>query len=399
MILEKDDIPKEEFEKRIKRLQKKLTEMNIDFSIIQYKSDLYYYSGTGESCLLFVPQEGESILFARRVLDRIKEETIIENIVPIHRTSEIINYLEKKEFELGKKGLVGLEGDVLPYDLFQKFAKLFPEKKVISIGRVLREIRSSKSKNEISHIAKAAKILDEVHSNVPEIIKPGMTEIEASGLLYAEMRKNGAQASVRSRDFYTEAGGNGLVLSGLNTGISSYTLTATAGPGLHQSNPWGPSRKKIKHDELVLVDISTTYKGYIADETRCYVFGNPSDSIKELYYQSWLCEKKVVELLKVGKKVSEIYMESYEFAKELGLDKTMMLGGQIPFLAHGVGLELNDFPVIIRRSDYMIQEGNVLAVEPKLIFPNRMTLGSENTYAVEKTKVKQLTHAPQPLIE
>lgn len=73
-----------------------------------------------------------------------------------------------------------------------------------------------------------------------------MTEIEASGLLYAEMRKNGAQASVRSRDFYTEAGGNGIVLSGINTGISSYTLTATAGPGLHQSNPWGPSKKKDK---------------------------------------------------------------------------------------------------------------------------------------------------------
>ena len=76
-----------------------------------------------------------------------------------------------------------------------------------------------------------------------------------------------------------------------------------------------------------------------------------------------------------------------------------MLGGEIPFLAHGVGLELNDYPVITRKFDYVLKEGNVLALEPKLIFPGKLTLGSENTYAIKNGKVIVLTNAPHPLLE
>ncbi|MHA1302928.1 MAG: M24 family metallopeptidase [Candidatus Heimdallarchaeaceae archaeon] len=398
MILEKDFIPKNEFVERIKRHQSEIRERGIDFSIIQYKSDLYYYSGTGQSCILVIPREEEPILFARRVMERVKEESAIDNIVPIRRTKELYNELKERDIEV-EEGKLGLEGDVLPAEMYLKIAQIFPKKEAVSIGMLLRILRSVKSKNEIEAIRGAAKILDEVHENILEIIKPGMTEIEASGKLYAEMRKLGAQAAVRSRDFYTEAGGNGMILSGTNSGIASYTLTATAGPGLHQSNPWGPNQKKIKEEELVLVDISATYNGYIADETRCYVFGKVSDTIKERYYKAWQCEKKVAELMKEGKKVSAVYEEAYEFAREIDVEKEMMLGGEIPFLAHGVGLELNDLPVIVKRMDYVLKEGNVLAVEPKLIYPGEMTIGSENTYVVQKQSVKALTNAPHQLLE
>ena len=398
MILEQDYFPESEFTNRINVHQRELEKNNLDFSVIQYKSDLYYYSGTGQSCILVIPREGDAILFGRRDIDRIKQESFLDNLIQIRRTNEIYNHLKERGLEV-KGGEFGLEGDVLPADMFQKAEKIFPEKEACSIGPLLREIRSIKSEREIAVLKESARILDEIHSMSPDVIKEGMTEIDVSVKLYSEMRIRGAQPTVRSRDFYTETGGIGLVLSGVNTSISSYTITATAGPGLHQSNPLGPSFKKIKQGELIFVDFSLAYKGYITDETRCYVIGKVPDDIKERYQSAWEIEEYMKKIMRDGKLVSEIYQQTYEFAEELGFDKELMLGGQIPFLGHGVGLELSEPPVITRNSNYKISEGNVIALEPKLIYPNEMVIGSENTYVVRKNKCEQITNAPQPLLD
>ncbi|MHA1686814.1 MAG: M24 family metallopeptidase [Candidatus Heimdallarchaeaceae archaeon] len=398
MILEQDYFTKEDFLIRVQKHQQALKEVNIDFSVIQYKSDLYYYSGTGQSCILIIPAENDPILFVRRVLERTKEEAKLEHLIPIRRTKELYQHLKEHKIPV-EGGKFGFEGDVLPYDMAQKIISTFPNKTPVSIGHVLRMIRSVKSEKEIKVMAESAKILDEVHTLVPELIKEGMTEVELSGKLYAEIRKRGGQALVRSRDFYTEAGGNGLVLSGKNSGVASYTLTASAGPGLHQSNPFGPSKKKLHAGEMVLVDLSVSYNGYITDETRCYEVGNVETDIVEKYALQRQIEQKMVELMRIGKNTMEIYKETYDFAKELNIEKNLMLGGEIPFLAHGVGLELNDYPVITRKFDYVLKEGNVLALEPKLIFPGKLTLGSENTYAIKNGKVIVLTNAPHPLLE
>lgn len=398
MILPPDIFTKEDFHARIKQHQEALKHEEIDFSIIQYKSDLYYYSGTGQSCVLVIPAEEEPILFVRRVLERAKEETKIGTVIPLKRTKELYTLLKKEKISVDQ-GKFGFEGDVLPYDMAQKIITTFPNKKPVSIGRLLRMIRSIKSEKEIEVLKQSAKILDEVHTLIPELIREGMTEIELSGMIYAETRKRGAQAMVRSRDFYTEAGGNGLVLSGVSSGIPSYTLTATAGPGLHQSNPWGSSKKKLKAGEMVLVDLSVSYNGYITDETRCYGVGKVSEELIERYRQQMAIEKKIAEMMIKGRNTKDIYREAYEFAEELNLRKYLMLGGEIPFLGHGVGIELNDYPVITRSFDYVLQEGNVVALEPKLIYPREIVLGSENTYIIKNGKAVAITHAPHPLMD
>ena len=398
MILEHDFFPKKEFLKRIENHQKELVETKIDFSIIQYKSDLYYYSGTGQSCILVIPAECEPLLFGRRDINRIKQETALDNVFTIKNTREIFSQLKDWGVRI-KGGKFGLEGDILPADMYHKAEKIFPEKQAVSIGHLLRKIRSVKSKNEIDVLKKSANILDEIHELVPSIIKEGMTEIDVSSRLNTEIRIRGAQSTVRSRDFYTETGCIGLVLSGTNTAISSYTLTATSGPGIHQSNPSGSSFKKIKLGEIIFVDFSLAYKGYITDETRCHVLGQASDEIKDRYQKTWEFEKFMSNKMKKGKRVSEIYHETYDFADELGVKNELMLGGQIPFLGHGVGLELSEPPIITRKSNYILKKGNSIALEPKLIYPNKMVIGSENTYVISKNGTIQITNAFQPLLE
>jgi len=168
---------------------------------------------------------------------------------------------------------------------------------------------------------------------------------------------------------------------------------------LHQSYPFGSSEKKIQKNELILVDMSISYKGYITDETRCYVIGKVPQKIKKRYEIAYSLEQKLASLLKEGNKIKDVYNETYAFAKKLDVDKYLMLGGEIPFLAHGVGLELNDLPVITKKNEDKLSNRNVVAVEPKLIYPREMAIGSENTYIVTTTRTEQITNAPQPLLE
>ncbi len=398
MILEQDIFTKNDISERIRTLQKELQKEEIDFSLIMYKSDLYYYSGTGQSCILTIPMEGEPILFARRLKERIEEETKLDEIVPIRSSKEIYKELKERGLKV-EEGRMGLEADVIPAEMYKKTEEIFPNKEAVSIGNTLRMIRAVKDEKEIELLKKSAKILDEVQELVPDIVKEGMTEVELSGKLYAEMRIRGGQAAVRSRDFYTEGGGNGFVLSGNNTALATYTLTATGGPGLHQSNPFGPNMKKIKEGELILVDLSIAYNGYITDETRCYTIGKANQKIKERYQLQLDVENEMAKLMREGKNAMEVYAETYEYAKERGIKENLMGGGEIPFLAHGVGLELNDFPVITKRFDYMLQKGNVLAAEPKLNYYGEMTIGSENTYVVKKNNAETITKAPHPILE
>ena len=61
------------------------------------------------------------------------------------------------------------------------------------------------------------------------------------------------------------------------------------------------------------------------------------------------------------------------------------------FLAHGIGIELAEFPYISANHDYPIEDGMVFAIEPKMVFPKKGACGIENTVLLEKGGYRILT--------
>ena len=68
---------------------------------------------------------------------------------------------------------------------------------------------------------------------------------------------------------------------------------------------------------------------------------------------------------------------------------------QVRFVAHGVGLELDEFPVVAPKFDIPIEAGTVFAVEPKIFFPGVGGIGTENTYVITEGGCERLTVSPQ----
>ena len=85
-------------------------------------------------------------------------------------------------------------------------------------------------------------------------------------------------------------------------------------------------------------------------------------------------------------------------AREAGLHEYFMGHRQkAGFVGHGVGIEINELPVIAPRSRDILQENNVIALEPKFVIPKTGAVGIENTYVVTPDGLKPLTNTPEGL--
>lgn len=74
-------------------------------------------------------------------------------------------------------------------------------------------------------------------------------------------------------------------------------------------------------------------------------------------------------------------------------------GEQAKFVGHGVGLELDEMPVLAKRFNVPLQLNQTIAVEPKFVFPGLGVVGIENTFVVGKEGGYRLTSMSGALIE
>ena len=72
---------------------------------------------------------------------------------------------------------------------------------------------------------------------------------------------------------------------------------------------------------------------------------------------------------------------------------------QAQFVGHGLGLQINELPVLTGRSKDILEEGMILAFEPKFVLPGVGAVGIENTYLVTSSGVECLTPAPEEIID
>jgi Xaa-Pro dipeptidase len=95
-----------------------------------------------------------------------------------------------------------------------------------------------------------------------------------------------------------------------------------------------------------------------------------------------------------------IYERAVEKAGKAGLAENFMGSGEgkVAFVGHGLGLEINEWPILGRGYRKSLQAGNVFAFEPKFIFPGEGAVGIEMDYVVKENGVKRITSFPKELI-
>lgn len=370
---------------RVARLQDALKEKGIDAAFFLHPMDIYYFSGTRQTGALFVPAAGDAVLWVRKSLSRALQESAVE-VRPFPSSKEFAGNLPD--------GIrtVGFPFDVLPVQQYQFYAKLLPGREFVDLTAINRELRSVKSPWELERIREAGRILSSVFLQVPEFLREGMREVDLAAEFECRLRKAGSEGIVRMRAFNQELF-VGLTVSGSHAETPGYFDGAVTGRGLSPASPHGASFAPVEKDVPIILDFAGISQGYVVDMTRIFVLGKLSSRLTHAYDTSLAIQRHLVERLKPGAICEELFLSAAALAEEAGLGTNFMgaPGENARFVGHGLGLELDEYPVLAQGFKVPLKAGQTLAIEPKFVIPGEGVLGIENTFAVSEEGGENLT--------
>jgi Xaa-Pro aminopeptidase len=382
-------IPREELERRWARVRKF---MDCNSLVVLQNVDQFYLTGTLQTGVLWFPREGEPLLAVRKSYERAKIESAVKNIVPLKTYSELQGLIPNP----GET--VGFELDVLPLVTYQQVSKYFSKSKIVDGSMAVRNARAVKTPYEVECIRRAAKQLDTMFLDIPSQLHEGLPEFELAARIEYVLRMAGHQGFIRVRRFNMEMH-YGAVAFG-ETAAYPHSFDGPVGVrGLYPAVPMMGSRRVLKRNEPVMIDICGGYAGYIADGSRTYSIGPLSQQMRDTYQYIVELNSWIEDQLRPGNIPSEIYQNILDRVAKTSFAPHFMGAGenQVRFVAHSVGLELDEIPVIAPKFDTPLEPGVVFAVEPKVFYPGLGGVGVENTYLVAQDRCERLTVCPMEI--
>jgi Xaa-Pro aminopeptidase len=377
---------------RIHAMQELLKGKGVDGALFIFPIDVYYFSGTRQNAALWMPTSGEPVLMVRKSLSRAKEESPLPDIRSFPLSKEFASVIPAEALK------IGFTFDVAPVQQMNFYSRLLPGRDFQDISLLNRDVRSVKSPFEIQQIKASGNILSSVLSQVPGFLKEGMTELDLSAEVEYRLRKAGNEGYVRMRAYNQELFG-GLAVS---AGAAQYGFFdgAVTGKGLSNASPQGASLDIIARNTPVLVDYTCVINGYITDMTRIFVIGTLDPELKKAFDLALEIQAFLQRELKPGAVCEDLFFKAVAMAGQGGFGDSFMgmPGEQARFVGHGVGLELDEFPVIAQGFKVPLQAGQTIAIEPKFVIPGKGVVGIENTFAVTPEGGQKLTDIPDEIV-
>ncbi len=390
------------YAQRLAALQEALRERQWQGCLVTQNVDLYYYTGSMQNGYLFVPDEGTVVFYVKRSVERAQREAACE-VRPLGSFRDFGKCLAEEHPQVFQGGGVRLATafDVLPTQLYIRFQKLIPQAEWVDSSRLIREMRMIKSEEEIDRIRYAAAVTNRAFHRGLSVLREGMSELELVLEMERQLRQEGHAGIMRMRGYNQEII-TGMVASGASAAMPTYFDGPAGGQGLHPSVPQGASREPIRRGEPILIDIGCCIDGYVIDQTRTAVIGQlKSEQMTQAYALSECILQQTESRLKPGISCESLYQDAIDTAKQEGLAGHFMGYGadQVKFLGHGIGLEIDEFPVLANGFTYLLQPGMVIAIEPKFTFPHEGVVGVEDSYAITSDGFERLTETERKLFE
>jgi Xaa-Pro dipeptidase len=389
--------PATELEYRCKKLQEQMIAGGVDAVIVVQNADMFYFTGTVQSGNLYVPAQGQPIFMVRKDAMRARMESGLKEVIASASVKEISGVISQYGYPEPKR--IGLELDVMPVNIYERYRKLFPNAEYLDATPLIRKVRMIKSHYEIHLMKDAADQIDKVYRRACEVVHEGMTDIELAAELEYTARRLGHQGMVRMRGFNSDVF-FGHVFSGSDSSVPSYSDTPLGGLGTNTSFGQGAGLKRIERNEVIMIDLAGCVDGYLIDQTRVLAIGGLPDRLRRAYDDMLKVQKLMMEIAVPGVSWGGIYEKCLSLAVQMGYADSFMgaKGSQVTFIGHGLGVEIDELPLIARGFDDMILEvGMAFAFEPKTVFPGEGAVGIENTFYLSNEGLKQLTYSSQDI--
>jgi Xaa-Pro aminopeptidase len=356
-----------EHTKRRKALLAEIAARKLDCLVVTHPANWYYLTGfTGESGALVVSMDGTTLLTDGRFTVQGKEETrgIKIELQQGGLYPALGAMLRKKS--LRRVGYDANHFMVAQWDTLRK--ALGGKGRGFEASGLVERLRMRKDAQELAIMRKAAILAGEVLEGVLKLVKPGVRESELGAEIEYQMKKRGA------------------------SGASFETIVASGPRGaLPHARP---TAKKLRKNELVVLDLGAILGHYCSDMTRTVHVGRAGKRVREWYRSVQEAQEAAVAAVQAGVTCGEVDAAARDVLKKNGLEQYF-----VHSTGHGVGLEVHEEPRVARGQTVRLEAGNVITIEPGVYVEGVGGIRIEDDVVVETGRNEVLTRVKRDLIE
>lgn len=385
-------LPREEASLRIDRLHKAMAGAGLDGLLVADNADIFYLTGRVYAGFAYIPAGMAPLWFVRRPV-----ELEGDGVVYIRKPEDMASHIVAAGLAMPRR--LGLELDILSFNQAERLRSVFPGAECVDATPMMRSMRAVKTDFEVEQMRLSGLKHEQVYRKIPKLYRVGMTDVELQVEIERISRLEGClgvfRISGQSMEIYM-----GNVLAGRNADVPAPYDFAMGGRGLDPSIPGGAAGEEIKEHNAVMVDLNGNFTGYMTDMTRVFAVGSlPQEAVDAHQCSIDICRAFEREA-RPGVEARTLYEMCADMARERGLERYFMGHRQhAGFVGHGVGIEVNEWPVIAPRSRQILERNNTIALEPKFVIPEVGAVGIENTYVIEDTGARSLTNAPEEIVQ
>lgn len=384
-------LPLHETGARLRKVQQTITEMQADACIITSSVNQYWLCGFIFDGFLFLFPGENPVLFVKRPSNIDDERAKF-----IRKPEQIPDLL--REMGISLPGRILIEADQLPFTSATRLQAALNMPEIKNVSGELRKIRAVKSEYELEQMRESARIHAYVYGLIPALYHEGMTDLELQIEIERQMRLHGSVGIFRSfgenMDIFM-----GSMLAGNNAQAASPYDYALGGAGISPLLPLGANGALLSPGTTLMVDMAGNYRPWMDDMTRTFAIEYAPDIAYKAHQVSIDIHNAIIKNFRAGALCPELYLLAEEMVKENGLESYFMgTVQQAKFIGHGVGLEINEPPVLMARSKEVLEPGMAFALEPKFVLPGIGAVGIENTYVVHESGFEKITLCEEALI-
>lgn len=365
-------IDKSEYKARLKKALRFMQENNIHALYLNAGTNLYYFTGTKwyaserlVGAILF--QTGELNYIAPYFeVDTLKQYMQVQGEViswhehesPYQLVSDIMSRVQHSQ------PMLAID-ESTPFFITNGIRLCNKSLRLVEAKDITAGCRAQKSEHELSLLQTAKNMTLAVHKAVASILYEGISTAEVEHFIDKAHRKVGAPDG----SYFC------IVLFGKDSSFPHGVKTP----------------KNLEKNDIVLIDTGCQLYGYKSDITRTYVYGEPTDRQRAMWQVEKDAQLAAFNAAKIGTPCGDVDVAAREYITSQGLGPDYQTPGCPHRTGHGIGLDIHEWPYLVKSDRTPLAEGMCFSNEPMLVLPDEFGIRLEDHFYMTTTGPKWFT--------
>ncbi len=326
--------------------------------------NVFYLTGFWGEAIAVCTEGGTKLIAPKLEYSRAKQSSVDCEVIPTERGSELISSFAAQT----KASRVCT--DCSDYSAVEQIRK--QNGNIVTDTEPFFQTRRIKDEGEIRVITHASHILDRLYEICTEEIKPGVSERELQAKLIYEAMKIGANPPSYKSTL------NPLIIAGGPNGALPHAEVTD---------------RKFRKKDMIVVDLTLRHAGYIADATRTFALGTPSQEAMHVYEIVKESQKAGLQAARPGATCGDVDAACRDLIDEQGFGKYF-----IHSTGHGIGLDVHEPPWLRTKNSEVLQTGMAVTVEPGIYLENKFGVRIEDSIIITGGRPKILNRFTKDLV-